>query len=526
MTQITGNIRGGDYTSAGKASREIKEALKRIGASTTAMRKAMVATYEAEMNVVIHAHGGNISAAVSPEALEVIVSDTGPGIPDITRAMQEGYSTAPQEARELGFGAGMGLPNIKRNTDRFSIQSELDKGTKLQFTIFLTPQQGTEVYTAAVRISPEKCKSCLRCLHVCPTQAIRVRNSAPFIVPHLCIGCTACQKACPEQVYSMDCPDEPPEPTENTVLFLPAPLRGQFGGPVSNDALKAALASLGWNTVWMSDPWERALADAVKRMADEKSSPGPLLPPVCPAIINLIQVRYPSMLRNIAPFLSALEAAREFLQAGNKIFVVPCAALCSLARESSVMHSCTAVSPAWLIRSLTPMINEHAQTQGCCVGTQDAPTVTITGIDRVCQFLDEAEDGRVNDCGIVNLYACDSGCFGSPVWPEHPEVSRYRSQAAADFRELEASAIYRPKPLQARAGLRLDNDMGKAILKLTKIDNLRKILPGRDCGVCGSPTCLALAEDIVLGRADVEACVYRVKHGAADQTSPDEENIV
>ena len=105
-------------------------------------------------------------------------------------------------------------------------------------------------------------------------------------------------------------------------------------------------------------------------------------------------------------------------------------------------------------------------------------------------------------------------------------MSRYRSQAAADFRELEASAIYRPKPLQARAGLRLDNDMGKAILKLTKIDNLRKILPGRDCGVCGSPTCLALAEDIVLGRADVEACVYRVKHGAADQTSPDEENIV
>ena len=157
-------------------------------------------------------------------------------------------------------------------------------------------------------------------------------------------------------------------------------------------------------------------------------------------------------------------------------------------------------------------------------GAQAAPIVTITGIERVCQFLDEAEDGRINDCNIVRLFACDSGCYGSPVWPEHPDVSRYRSLAAADYKEPEAVAMYRPKPLEARAGMRLDPDMGKAIAKLTKIDRIRAELPGRDCGVCGSPTCLALAEDIVLGRAGVDACVYKKRDDAAGKASPDKES--
>ena len=337
----------------------------------------------------------------------------------------------------------MGLPNIRKNTDRFSIHSELDEGTFLQFTLLLTPQHHTETYMASVSIAPGKCKCCLRCLHVCPTQAIRIRDGAPTILPHLCIGCTACRKVCPENVYGIECPDSLPEANDAITLYLPAPMRGQFGSAISEHDFKNMLAALGWKTVWLSDSWEKMLALAMQQIAHEQGAATLLLPPVCPAVINLIQVRYPSLLKSIAPFFSALETARESLNESAGIFITPCAALCTLAYQSSVLHPCSAASPEKLLRSLTAMIVDRHELQTVPEGTggmEEGATVTITGIERVCQFLDEAENGRVDDCGIVNLYACDSGCFGSPVWPEHPDVSRYRSRAAADFREPAAVA--------------------------------------------------------------------------------------
>ena len=527
MTRITGDIRGGDYASAGSASKEIKTALKRIGVAPATVRRAMVAVYEAEMNVVIHARAGHIHAAVTPKSLEVQVSDTGPGISDIAEAMREGYSTAPPEARELGFGAGMGLPNIRKNTDRFSIHSEVNKGTQLQFAIRLTPQYHRETYTASVSIAPEKCKHCLRCLHVCPTQAIRIRDGAPMILPPLCIDCTACRAHCPAHVYGIKCPATLPDANHALTLHLPAPMRGQFGEHVSEKAFRKMLEALGWERVWLSDGWERALAAAVQKYAHETDSSTLLLPPVCPAVINLIQVRYPALLKYVAPFFSALEAARESLQNSTGIFVTPCAALCTLACQSSVLQPCSAVSPEKLLRSLTA---KHVDKRTSPVTPVDAgsmeegATVTITGIERVCQFLDEAEEGRVDDCGIANLYACDSGCYGAPVWPEHPEVSRHRSRTTAQYREPAATAMYRPKPLEARAGMRLDPDMKCAIQKLAKIDRVRAALPGRDCGVCGSPTCMALAEDIVMGRAAADACVYSNRNDMINRLLSDEES--
>ena len=109
----------GDYTRAGEASADIKRRLKQLGVSSNVMRKVAVASYEVELNLVIHSLGGKL------------MLDVGPGIPDIAMAMREGYSTASEEARSLGFGAGMGLPNMKRNADDFDIQSELGKGTRI-----------------------------------------------------------------------------------------------------------------------------------------------------------------------------------------------------------------------------------------------------------------------------------------------------------------------------------------------------------------------------------------------------------
>lgn len=122
-------VNADDYTCAGEASTDIKRKLKQLGVDSKVLRRVSVASYEVELNLVIHSDGGELIMDVDEGGVTLISRDVGPGIPDIQMAMREGYSTADEEARSLGFGAGMGLPNMKRNADDFSIESEVGKGT-------------------------------------------------------------------------------------------------------------------------------------------------------------------------------------------------------------------------------------------------------------------------------------------------------------------------------------------------------------------------------------------------------------
>ena len=125
-------IERGNFLTAGNVSSKIKKILQSIGLENSLIRKISIATYEAEMNLVIHSLGGNIKAYIDENKVTIEVEDTGPGIKDIDLAMTEGYSTATNEIREMGFGAGMGLPNIKRCSDEFQISSTMDVGTKIK----------------------------------------------------------------------------------------------------------------------------------------------------------------------------------------------------------------------------------------------------------------------------------------------------------------------------------------------------------------------------------------------------------
>ena len=127
-------VQAGDMTAAGDVSANIKRQMKRLGIPSQIMRRVSVCTYEAEINLVIHSDGGEIGFEISEEDIRVHVRDVGPGIPDIDKAMTEGFSTASSEVRNMGFGAGMGLPNMKRNADGFAIESEVGKGTDILMT--------------------------------------------------------------------------------------------------------------------------------------------------------------------------------------------------------------------------------------------------------------------------------------------------------------------------------------------------------------------------------------------------------
>ena len=124
-------VEAGAYATAGEASTTIKRKLKQLGIDANVLRRVSVASYEVELNLVIHSMGGTLTMQVDPEMVTLISRDVGPGIPDIDKAMTEGFSTANEEARTLGFGAGMGLPNMKRNATTFDIQSQVGVGTTI-----------------------------------------------------------------------------------------------------------------------------------------------------------------------------------------------------------------------------------------------------------------------------------------------------------------------------------------------------------------------------------------------------------
>ena len=131
------SVPGDDLTRAGEASSAVKRKLKQLGFQPDVIRRVAIAMYEGEINMVIHAGGGEADVEILPDRVTAVLTDHGPGIPDVEQAMQEGWSTAPDNVRNLGFGAGMGLPNIKKYTDQMDIQTEVGKGTVMTMTVLV-----------------------------------------------------------------------------------------------------------------------------------------------------------------------------------------------------------------------------------------------------------------------------------------------------------------------------------------------------------------------------------------------------
>ena len=130
-------VQGGDFANAGEASCKVKDILKEIGVGPEIIRRVAIAAYEAEMNVVMYARKGEIRMIISPKTVNLVIEDEGQGIENIDLAMQEGYSTATEEMREMGFGAGMGLPNMKKNGDEFEITSTVGEGTRISIRFYM-----------------------------------------------------------------------------------------------------------------------------------------------------------------------------------------------------------------------------------------------------------------------------------------------------------------------------------------------------------------------------------------------------
>jgi anti-sigma regulatory factor (Ser/Thr protein kinase)/Fe-S-cluster-containing hydrogenase component 2 len=510
MPDCSHTIDGGNFDRAGEASGRLKEALKRVGAAPGAVRRTVIAAYEAEMNVVIHAHGGALHAVIAPDRVDVDIVDRGPGIPDVDRAMQEGFSTAPDSARALGFGAGMGLPNIRKNVDRMAISSEVGRGTRLHFTVFLTPQEAGAAPRNSLRVDARRCTRCLRCLRACPTHALRVRPPAegrsallaqPLSLPHLCIDCGECVRACRFRALRIGCAEALPPPDPRATLAVPFTLTAQRSGAFDEKPALDALRAQGWGAVATTLPWRAALRRATARFASARKSPWPVLPPFCPAVVNLVLTRFHALIPHLPPFLGPIEALRQAHADRPMAFAVSCPAEASALRDMACAQPTEAFSVAplaGLSRQLPPSANGPAP-----LGPGDA----VTGLAPVMEALERAENGLLSDVPVLELYTCTGGCAGSP-WLGRPESA----EPPPPPREPDlfgGAEAHRQSPLAPRAGIRLDADMAEAVRKLARIDALTRELPGHNCGDCGAPTCQAAAEDRTLGRIAVIDCPYR-----------------
>jgi len=516
VTESSCEIRGGDYEQAGAASRLLKEQLKKIGVAPEVLRRAMIAAYEAEMNVVIHARRGVMKTVLDDTQARVEVADEGPGIADPDLAMTEGYSTAGPEARRLGFGAGLGLPNIRKSVDRFTIESAVGQGTRLRFTIYLKAQAGGADKPNSLHIVADRCTQCLRCLPVCPTRAMRVRGSRPEKLDYLCVDCMSCIAACPAGALAV----QPTAPelvaAADSVLVLQPAIIAQYAPACTAEDLQGAARQLGFSKVIVTESAESDLRAAVLEHSQAEGD-GPTLGSVCPAVLNLIETRFPSLLGSVTPFLSPLEAVREQLSGRRATVVVLCLAQKTLLAMGRGPEKVDAVLPSQLESKIRPLLksSRRAPVELAAAAGEDPRILRVTGMAHVVRVLEEIENGDMTDRGVLELYACDEGCFGSPLLREDPHVSRRHCRASMAAPSA-ARAVRRRVALEARPGLRLDSTMAGAIRKLGEINRLLENLPGRNCGLCGCPTCAALAEDVVLGRASAQAC--RRASGGTDET--------
>ena len=514
MNTASYTITGGDFDRAGLATNRLKQSLKKLAMAPDALRRVLIAAYEAEANIVVHAHKGTLHVALSPSRIDIEVADEGPGIPDIERAMKEGFSTASKAAMALGFGAGMGLPSIKKNTDSFAIESEVGRGTRVLFSIRLSRQEILDSLRNSLQVVGELCRKCLRCLHVCPTRALRIRQEGPEILEHLCVECAACIDVCETGALRTPGGVAIPKPSECALLVVPASFLVGFGPEVTVRRVLKALSEMGFRHIRVLEEWEDALHGAALDYARADANAHPVLSPLCPAVVNLIEMRFPSLIQHLAPFLSPVEAVREELAGKRVVLAVSCPAQYTVLGSDSPSPT-VVVNLSRLRQVVFPVVartSETADAQPCQGGSGDRNhdgVLRVSGLRHVIAVLDKVENGLLADYPLVELLACEQGCFGASIAAEEPFVARDRWRRTSSGLVGPAKTVHRKVPFAARSGMRLDNDMSRAIEKLSEIDRLVTELPGRNCGVCGAPTCSALAEDVVLGRAQRTACPYR-----------------
>ena len=412
----------------------------------------------------------------------------------------------------------------------------------------------------SVTLDVAKCVGCTACLKRCPTESIRIRERRARIIDERCIDCGECIRICEHHAKVATTNPLSAINRYPYKIALPAPaLYGQFKNLQAAAAIPAALKMMGFDYVCEVAHGADIVSRAIMEKMKEPDVPRPLISSSCPAVVRLIQTRFPELIDNIVDVKSpmevaAIEARRRFCAergVADKdvgcFFITPCAAKMTAIRNP-LGHKTSAVSGAISFLEVYGVLSEllrkgnlkpdlahfsatsfgvnWARTGGEALAIGENEALAVDGIDDVNRVLEAIENDRLPNLRFFEGQACDEGCVGGPIAFENPFIARNRirqlslteksdvslAEAVTDRDLAQVGHMLRfDAEIQSVDSLRIDTDLKQALAKMQRIEEIRKKLPGLDCGSCGSPTCQALAEDIVGGFAREMDCLFLLK---------------
>ena len=410
----------------------------------------------------------------------------------------------------------------------------------------------------SVTLDSDRCRGCINCVKRCPTEAIRVKNGKAFIISDRCIDCGECIRICKHHAKKAVYDKLSMINDFEYRVALPAPsLYPQFNNLDSVDYVLDGLRNIGFNDVFEVAGAAELVSEMTRDMMKNNDFPRPLISNACPAIVNLIKVRFPKLIPNlhnvmppvnVAAKLARARAERETGLAPEKIgifFISPCPAKVTALHhpnsDEKVVDGVLSASEVYM--ALLPAMKEikapesepisgltglsWSYTGGEATAVLRPRYLAADGIENAIKILDEIENDKLSDIDFVELDACFSGCVGGCLNIENPYIARnkvrqlrkYRPVSVshlADYPEFTESDFLSSREEEYNPALELASDPAEAMKIMMKIEQIEQQLPGIDCASCGSPSCACFAQDVALGKSKMSDCIFVMKKELRD----------
>jgi len=400
----------------------------------------------------------------------------------------------------------------------------------------------------SVTLDKDKCKGCTNCIKNCPTQAIRVRNGKAKIIKERCIDCGECIRICPYHAKKAITDDMAVLKNFKYNIALPAPtFYGQFPNLTDINVLLNALIKIGFNDVFEVSYAAQIITNETRKLMESGELEKPTINSACPTVVKLISARFPELINHILPVISPMNLAGRLARAIAKehtglsdgeigvFFITPCAAKATCAHapigtNNVYINGTFSIKDMYL--KVRPYINAKgaelellksdfggicwAVSGGEASGLATDNYIAVDGIHNVIEVMEAIEENKMGDIDFVEALACTGGCVGGPLNIENSFVAKGKIKKLSSSIKKKAQIpdsvdVMWDASIVKRSPITLDDDIVVAMQKMEKMNSIYDDLPKLDCGSCGSPSCKALAEDIVRGFAQETDCIFKLR---------------
>ncbi len=407
-------------------------------------------------------------------------------------------------------------------------------------------------FAHSVYLDKDKCMGCINCIKRCPTQAIRVRNGKAAIINEFCIDCGECIRICPHHAkLALYDPLSVMDNYEYTVA-LPAPsLYAQFNNLDDINIVLRALLKMGFDDIYEVSAAAELVSELSRKYIEENMDKRPFISSACPSVVRLISVRFPNLIEHILPIsapvdIAASEARKIAIEKTGLpsekigiIFISPCPAKVTAMRnpiglEKSEIDAVVAIKDVYpaLLKHMANSVDEEEEllssgkigiswgrSGGEAGGLLIDSYLAADGIENVIKVLEDLEDQKFSNLDFIELNACSGGCVGGTLTVENAyvakaKINRLRKYQPVSRCHMDGKELDKPffeKEIEYKPVFRIGRSLKDSIAAMSKISELCDKFPGLDCGSCGAPSCRALAEDIVSGRAHERDCIYLLR---------------